>query len=200
MKDLNLEYPPGATPLNPNEVAGLKLSYISTQTELNAAEQDNILQGENWAFAQKRKNVLSEKFMRELHKKMFGHVWKWAGTYRTTDKSIGVEWFHIPTEMNKLIADVRYWITHETYSMDEIAARLHHKLVWIHPFPNGNGRWARAMSDVLLFSLGHERFSWGANMQAGTLSEHGESRAKYIRSLQLADAKQFKELLAFVRS
>lgn len=85
MTDFKLEYPPGATPLNPNEVAGLKLKYISTQKELNAAEQDNILQGENWAFAQKRKEFLTEKFMRELHKKMFGHVWAWAGSYRTSD-------------------------------------------------------------------------------------------------------------------
>lgn len=200
MKDIKFEYPPGATPLNPNEIAGLKLTYISTQKELNAAEQDNILQGETWAFAQKRKNVLTERFMRELHVKMFGHVWKWSGTYRTSDKSIGVQWFHIPTEINKLIADVRYWVTHETYPLDEIAARFHHRLVWIHPFPNGNGRWARAMSDVLLNSLGHERFSWGAKSKGGTLNEHGKARARYIRALQLADAKQYKELLEFVRS
>lgn len=200
MKDFKFEYPPGATPLNPNEIAGLQLSYISTQTELNAAEQDNILQGEKWAFAQKRKDFLSEKFMRDLHKRMFGHVWKWAGTYRTSDKSIGVEWFKIPTEMNKLIGDVRYWITHETYPVDEIAARLHHRLVWIHPFPNGNGRWARAMSDVLLFSLDHERFSWGAHMKSGSLGEHGNARARYIRALQMADTRNYTELLAFVRA
>lgn len=200
MNDFKFEYPEGATPLNPNEMAGLKLSYISTQKELNAAEQDNILQGEKWAFMQKRKNFLTEKFMRDLHKHMFGHVWKWAGVYRTSGKSIGVDWYHIPTEMNKLIEDVRYWITHETYPLDEIAARLHHRLVWIHPFPNGNGRWARTIADVLLFNLDQERFSWGAKMKAGTLSEHGEARKKYIRALRLADSKKYDELLAFVRS
>jgi Fic-DOC domain mobile mystery protein B len=200
MKDFTLEYPPGATPLNPNEIAGLKLSYISTQKELNAAEQDNIIQGETWAFSQKRKNALSEKFMRQLHKKLFGLVWSWAGTYRTSDKSIGVEWFHIPSEMNKLIADVRYWITNETYPMDELAARFHHRLVWIHPFPNGNGRWARTMTDVLLQSLDHPKFSWGAQSKAGSIGEKSQSRQKYIRSLQLADTKKFDELLKFVRS
>jgi Fic-DOC domain mobile mystery protein B len=200
MNDFKFEYPPGATPLNPNEIAGLRLSYISTQTELNAAEQDNILQGEKWAFAQKRKDFLSEKFLRDLHIRMFGHVWKWAGTYRTSDKSIGVEWYKIPTEINQLLSDVRYWITHETYPIDEIAARLHHRLVWIHPFPNGNGRWARTMSDVLLFSLGHQRFSWGAHMQAGTLGEHGGARALYIRALQMADTKNYQPLLEFVRA
>ncbi len=200
MTDFKLEYPPGATPLNPNEVAGLKLSYISTQRELNAAEQDNILKGEKWAFSKKRKDFLSEKFMRELHKKMFGYVWRWAGTYRTSDKSIGTSWFQIPTEMNKLINDVRYWITYQTYPIDEIAARFHHRLVWIHPFPNGNGRWARAMADVLLVNLAEPRFTWGAKSETGTLGEHSQTRANYIRALRLADTKKYTELLEFVRS
>lgn len=200
MTDFKLEYPPGATPLNPNEVAGLKLSYISTQRELNAAEQDNILKGEKWAFSKKRKDFLSERFMRELHKKMFGYVWRWAGTYRTSDKSIGTSWFQIPAEMNKLINDVRYWITYQTYPIDEIAARFHHRLVWIHPFPNGNGRWARAMADVLLVNLEEPRFSWGAKANTGTLGEHSHTRANYIRALQLADTKKYTELLEFVRS
>lgn len=195
-----IEYPPGATPLNPNEVSGLIPTYISTQSELNAVEQANILEGEKWAFSRKRKNVLTEKFLRDLHKKMFGLVWKWAGTYRTSNKSIGVEWFQIPMEINKLLADVQYWITHETYPMDEIAARFHHRLVWIHPFPNGNGRWARAMADVLLFSLGTERFSWGIHLKAETLDDHGEVRNHYIHALRLADAHNYKELLSFVRS
>ncbi|MGZ3749216.1 MAG: mobile mystery protein B, partial [Pseudobdellovibrionaceae bacterium] len=194
------KYPPGATPLNPNEIAGLKLSYISTQKELNAAEQDNILQGEKWAFSKKRKIFLTERFMRDLHKKMFGHVWAWAGTYRTSDKSIGVEWYKIPTEMNKLIGDVSYWLTHETYPIDEIAARFHHRLVYVHPFPNGNGRWARVMADVLLFNLGLQRFTWGAQKKAGSLDAHNDVRAKYIHSLQTADARNYSELLKFVRS
>jgi len=200
MSDFKFEFPVGATPLNPNELAGLKLSYISTQKELNAAEQDNILQGEIWAFSQKRKDFLSEKFMRDLHKRLFGEVWKWAGVYRTTDKSIGVEWFNIPTEMQKLIEDVRYWLTHETYSLDEAAVRFHHRLVWIHPFPNGNGRWARTMADVLLFNMNGVRFTWGAKLKEGTLDEHGGAREKYIHSLQMADAKKIAELLKFARS
>lgn len=200
MTDLFVKYPPGATPLNPNEIAGLKLSYISTQRELNAAEQDNILQGETWAFSGKRRNFLTEKFLRELHIKMFGQVWAWAGTYRTSDKSIGVQWFKVPEEMNKLIADVSYWITHETYPIDEIAARFHHRLVFIHPFANGNGRWARVMADVLLCNLDQPKFTWGALRKQGSLGEHSEIRKDYIYALQKADAKNFEPLLKFVRS
>lgn len=200
MTDFMLKYPPGATPLNPNEIAGLRLTYISTQNELSAAEQDNIIQGEKWAFAKKRKNFLSEKFLRDLHKKMFGHVWRWAGLYRTSDKSIGVTWHHIPAEINKLLADVRYWITYETYPIDEIAARFHHRLVWIHPFPNGNGRWARMMADVLLFNLDQKTFSWGAKSKTGSLGEKSVARQNYIRALQLADTRNYKKLFKFVRS
>lgn len=198
--DFKLEYPPGATPLNPNEIAGLRLSYISTQKELNAAEQDNILKGETWAFSRKRKDFLSEKFLRDLHKKMFGHVWSWAGTYRTSDKSLGVAWFKIPEEIQKLLEDVRYWVTHETFPIDEIAARFHHRLVWIHPFPNGNGRWARVMADILLFNLEQPRFTWGASLKKGSLGEPGEARVRYLHSLKTADTKHYEELLRFVRS
>lgn len=200
MKDFKMEYPPGATPLNPDEVAGLKLTYISTQRELNAAEQDNILQGQTWAFSKKRKNVLTEKFARELHGKMFGHVWKWAGTYRTSDKSIGVPWFKIPEEMLKTLADASYWVTYESYPLDEIGARFHHRLVWIHPFPNGNGRWARVATDLLMIGLGGERFTWGAAKHAASLDEHGETRKAYLHALKMADAKKFGELIAFIRS
>ncbi len=200
MSSMKFEYPVGATPLDPNEIAGLRLSYISTQSELNAAEQANILEGEKWAFSKKRKNFLTEKFMRDLHREMFGQVWKWAGQYRNTDKSIGVKWFDIPAEMNKLIADVGYWISQETYPLDEIGARFHHRLVVIHPFPNGNGRWARTLTDVLLFNLGHERFTWGARGSAESLDQHGSAREHYIHALKKADSRSFAELLRFVRS
>jgi Fic-DOC domain mobile mystery protein B len=171
MSKVKFEYPVGATPLDPNEIAGLRPTYISTQSELNAAEQANILEGE-----------------------------KWAGTYRSTDKSIGVKWFEIPAEMNKLIGDVSYWISQETYPMDEIATRFHHRLVLIHPFPNGNGRWARALTDVLLSNLGHDLFTWGSRQNQGPLDQHNKVRDQYIHALQMADARNFSELLKFVRS
>ncbi len=192
--------PKGATPLNPDEMAGLIPQSISNMHDLNAIEQDNILQGTQWAYSRKRKEVLTEKFLRDLHQKMFGLVWKWAGHYRTSNKTIGVNWFQVPGEILKLIENVRYWITNETYPTDEIAARFHHRLVSIHPFPNGNGRWARVMTDVLLFSLDKEPFTWGQKKKVESLDQAGSSREAYLDALQHADARDYKPLLKFARS
>jgi Fic-DOC domain mobile mystery protein B len=85
-------------------------------------------------------DILSEPFVRQVHKRMFGDAWKWAGHYRTTNKNIGVDRAYIIEEIAKLIADARYWVDENSFAADETAVRLHHKLAWIHPFPNGNGR------------------------------------------------------------
>lgn len=190
----------GATPVDPNEIAGMIPTYISTQGELNAAEQANIQEGEKWAFARKRKDLFTESFLRELHREMFGLVWKWAGTYRTTNKSIGVEWTRIPVEVKKLLDDTKYWVENQTYPWDELVVRFHHRLVWIHPFPNGNGRHARVMADLILFNFDQPLFTWGALAAQGGLDQHGLIRQQYIRALQLADSRDFKELMQFVRT
>ena len=197
---LNLNYPKGATPIDPDEMKGLKLDYITTQRELNAAEQNNLIKGTTWAFAIKRKNVLSEKFLRGLHKKLFGEVWAWAGVYRKSNKTIGVEWFKIPEEIKKLIDDTRYWIENETYPMEELAARFHHRLVWIHPFANGNGRFSRICTDVLMESLDQKHFSWGSENHEQDITDGGKLRERYIHALQMADGKAFKELVDFMKS
>lgn len=184
-----------ATPLSEEEKEGLLPSYITLRNELNEAEQENILEAEDWAFARKR-NVLDEKVLNTLHKRMFGNVWRWAGQYRWTGKNIGVDAYHIPQELRQLIDDCRYWIDNDTYELDEIAARFHHKLVWIHPYPNGNGRHARLATDMLLASLGRERFSWGST----NLVDVGETRARYIEALRAADNHDMMPLLEFVRS
>jgi Fic-DOC domain mobile mystery protein B len=148
------------------------------RSELNEAEQANILEAEDWAFARNR-DVLGEGFMNDLHKRMYGNVWRWAGQYRTSGKNIGVDAYRIPTELRQLLDDCRYWIGHDTYEPDEIAARLHHKLVWIRPYPNGNGRHARLAADLLLTSLGRARFSWGGDSLIGA----SELRARYVAAL-----------------
>lgn len=185
----------GATPLGSDELEGLIPSYVALRRELNAAEQLNILQAESWAFA-RRRNILDERFLTGLHKRMFGRVWRWAGKYRFSNKNIGVDAYRIQQELLQLLDDCRYWVDHETYGMDEIATRFHHRLVLIHPYPNGNGRHARLAADLLLFANGKERFSWGRK----SLQDAGETRDRYISSLQAADRHDIRPLLAFVRS
>lgn len=184
-----------ATPLTEEEREDLILSYITLRSELNEAEQANILEAEEWAFSRKR-DVLDESFLKNLHKRMFGRVWKWAGTFRQSEKNIGVDAYQIPVELRKLLEDCRYWIEHGTYEPDEIAARFHHRLVLVHPFPNGNGRHARTAADLLLVKLGRPRFTWGR----ANLVDAGETRDSYIAALQAADNHDNAPLLTFVRS
>jgi Fic-DOC domain mobile mystery protein B len=191
------DYPEGATPIDEDEKEGLLIPHISTREELNEWEQRNITDAYSWLDRTRRKDYLSEEFIRKLHEEMFGKVWAWAGDYRQTDKNIGVDWAQIPIHFRQLLDDVRYWIDHETYSPDEIATRFHHRLVLIHLFPNGNGRHARVMTDVLLEkALDQEPFSWGS----GNLIEEGDVRATYIQALRSADAHDYEPLLNLVRS
>ena len=184
-----------STPLTAEERDGLIPSYITLRGELNEAEQANILEAEGWALARKR-DVLSEKFLKNLHKRMFGRVWRWAGRHRRTEKNIGVGAYRISQEIGQLLDDFRYWITQGTFEPDEIAARFHHRLVWIHAYPNGNGRHARLATDLLLVALGRERFSWGSV----NLTDPGETRKRYVAALREADNHNFDPLLTFARS
>ena len=194
------DYPPGATPLDADELASLIPGHITTQGELNEWEQLNILQGEQWARRQ-RKGILTEVFLRQLHRQMFGETWKWAGEFRKSDKNIGIDWLRIGVELRKLLDDVRYQIEHDSFPADEIAGRFHHRLVAIHPYPNGNGRHARLMADLLIEHLGQPRFTWGQrSLNAGNLVDATETRQRYIAALQAADARDITPLLAFARS
>ncbi len=184
-----------STPLTAEERDGLIPSYITLRGELNEAEQANILEAEGWALARKR-DVLSEKFLKNLHKRMFGRVWRWAGKHRRTEKNIGVDTYRISQEIGQLLDDFRYWITQGTFEPDEIAARFHHRLVSIHAYPNGNGRHARLATDLLLVALGRERFSWGSV----NLTDLGETRKRYVTALREADNHNFDPLLTFARS
>ena len=162
---------------------------------MNEWEQLNILQGEAWADKQ-RKEILSEAFVRQLHKQMFGDTWRWAGQFRKSDKNIGVDWLKISVELRKLLGDVAAQIEHTSYPPDEVAARFHHRLVAIHPFPNGNGRHARLMADLLAERLGQSRFTWGSR----SLVDASATRQAYITALQAADARNYTPLLVFARS
>ena len=194
---MDLSYPDGATPLDPDEAEGLRLTHITNREQLNVFEAANIGEGMVWAWRSRRKDILDESFIRQLHKKMFGDVWKWAGEYRTSNKNIGVMREQIGIELRHLCDDISYWVEHGTYLSDEIAARFHHRLVAIHPFANGNGRHARLITDLLLEKvLDRPRFSWG-----GTgLEQPGDIRSDYITALRAADLNDYSPLIEFVRS
>lgn len=196
---LEFEHKPGQTPLDPDEVAGLRPKHIATQGDLDEWETDNILAALKWLNKKLKKEktpfVLDDQFCRELHKRMFNQTWTWAGKYRLSDKNIGCDYRQIGTKLRDLMEDVSYWLDHKTFPMVEIAVRFHHRLVLIHPFPNGNGRHARMMTDALLVERGFERFSWGA----ANLSTEGEVRRRYIQALRDADAGDLSALIDFVQ-
>lgn len=185
------------TPLAPGEREGLIPSYITLRRELNEAEQVNIDKGDRWAFNPRaRHDLLSEEFLCELHRRMYGEVWRWAGQMRTSARNIGVDPWRIALDLRLTLDDARYWIDHQSYPPDEIAVRFHHRLVAIHPFPNGNGRWSRLTADMLGLQLGQERFTWGR----GSISAASETRRAYVCALKAGDAGDLTLLLAFARS
>lgn len=185
-----------ATPLTPEEVRDLIPAHIAHRRDLNAAEQENIVRAQEWAMHRRRRDLLSEKFIRDLHRRMLGDVWRWAGRFRTSQRNIGIDYWLIATELRQLLDDAKAWIEYNTYPSDEIAVRFHHRLVLIHPFPNGNGRHARLMADLLVMQLGRERFSWGRD----SLREPGAARARYIEALHAADNHDIGPLLVFARA
>ena len=198
MSDLFQE-PDDATPLVPAERDGLKLTWITTRADLNAAEQDNIDAGAAWAFRSRRANILTFAFSIALHRQMFGQVWDWAGHYRTTERNIGIAPYRIGTETAQLFDDAAFWVANETYEPDELAVSLHHRLVFVHPFPNGNGRHARMMADLLIRRLGAPPFSWGSNRDDGVIHDIGELRKRYVSALRAADGNDYEPLIAFAR-
>jgi Fic-DOC domain mobile mystery protein B len=193
---IKLEYPEGATPLDPNEIGGLKYKHMTTQAELDELEQANIASGLRWLARMRRKDILTDDFAIELHRQLFGDVWNWAGTFRKTGKNIGVDPIRIGVQLHGLMDDAQYWAAHDTYSPIEAAVRLHHKLVFIHPFSNGNGRHARIMADVVLGKVyGADPIDWTAGSD---LQKMNERRSAYIAALKAADAHDFGPLLGFV--
>jgi Fic-DOC domain mobile mystery protein B len=187
--------PDGSTPLADEELYDLIPSHISTRAELNQAEHDNIQEALLWV-RKKARNPLDVPFLTKLHKRMFGQVWRWAGQFRRTDKNIGIPSYEIQVAMRQLVDDVQYQLDHQVYSPDDLAVRFHHRLVVIHPFPNGNGRHGRMATDMLLRYMGWPPFTWGS----ADLTSSSIIRSRYIEALQAADRGDYRPLMAFVRS
>jgi Fic-DOC domain mobile mystery protein B len=197
-----LAEPAGGTPLTDDERQGLRLP-VFTRDELNRAEAENITRAMSWLFFSRRRLqpelVTREAWLRRLHGRMYEQVWAWAAQYRTTDRNLGVPYWQVRVDMRNVEADVGEWLADGSatrYSNDECAIRFGYRLVVIHPFPNGNGRWSRLASDALIVALGGPRFTWGG----ASLAEPGVLRRDYIAALQAADAEgDFQPLLAFSR-
>ena len=184
-----------ATLLTDEERVELIPHWITLRAELNEAEQDNIVEALEWAFT-RRRNILDQRVLKELHRRMFGRVWRWAGSFRRTARNIGVDAYRIPADLGQLLDDCMFWVDNKSYEPDEIAVRFHHRLVQIHPFPNGNGRHARMATDLLLASMGRPRFSWGRT----NLVDASQTRQQYIEALRAADGHDYRPLQDFIRS
>ena len=195
---LNINYIEGQTPLSEDEQVGLKISSITTREELDEFEQLNIEKAIQWTFGKKLKaeQLFSEKFIKDLHKRMYGEVWKWAGTFRTSEKNIGIKSYLIGVELKQLLDDAIYWTQNKTYNSQEIAIRFKHRLVSIHCFANGNGRHSRLMADLIMEKLYNEKFfSWGST----NLVKATETRTAYIKAVKKADQQDLLPLIAFAK-
>lgn len=198
---LNLDYSPGQTPLDEEEREGLKIPSISTKGELDEFEQKNIEEAVLWTVGTKIKDdkLFSESFIKSLHKRMYGEVWKWAGKFRQSEKNIGIDSWRISTELRVLLEDAKFWIENKTYPEDEIAIRFKHRIVSIHCFPNGNGRHSRLMADLIAEKIFNRKtFTWGQSNSK--LLNETEARSNYLTALKKADNGDYTDLIAFARS
>jgi Fic-DOC domain mobile mystery protein B len=155
----------GQTPLDDEEKYDL-IPTVITRKDLDQFEEENILEARQWVMQKTvlmKHHVFTEKFILQLHKRMFGHVWKWAGKYRKSNKNIGIDCFQIQTELHKLLGDVAFWLENKTYNLTDLAIIFHHRLVKIHLFPNGNGRHSRLCADIIVNKYGGEKLTWGGN-------------------------------------
>ena len=182
----------GNTVLSNEERKGLKSQGIQTMGDLDAQEQLNINQAMLWLRSQNLKNLLSIEFSKRLHKRMFGSTWDWAGDFRKSDKNIGPSWFQIPNDLANLFEDTKVWIEHESYSPAEIVARFHHRLIWIHPFPNGNGRFTRLMTQLLCKKYDFSTPNFHPEL------DPKERRDTYLEALRAADERDYLKLISFL--
>jgi Fic-DOC domain mobile mystery protein B len=196
---LNIEYIDGQTPLNEEEKEGLRISSITTREELDEFEQLNIEKAIQWTFGKKIKTeqLFSEQFIKTLHKKMYGEVWKWAGEFRSSEKNIGIKSYLISIHLKQLLDDALYWKQYETYEPQELAIRFKHRLVSIHCFANGNGRHSRLIADLIMEKIYNGNFfTWGSvNLVHST-----DARSQYIQAVRKADELDIQHLILFAKS
>lgn len=193
MREIYFNDRDGQTVLYEKERSGLQLKHLTNIRELDEAEQLNINEGLIWLSQQKKADYLTEKFCKRLHKKLFGSVWNWAGKFRVSEKNIGIDYWKVAPELHKLFKDTEYWIEHQSYEWPELIARFHHRLVFIHPFPNGNGRFSRILTNYLCDRNQQHRPTWLSAL------DPAERRKVYIDALRKADLHKFDDIVEFMR-
>ncbi|MEB3799603.1 mobile mystery protein B [Flavobacterium columnare] len=196
---LTIDYINGQTPLSEEEMEGLKIPSVTTRKELDEFEQLNIEKAIEWTLRARLKpeQLFSEKFIKDLHKKMYGDVWKWAGNFRNSEKNIGIKSYMVTMALKQLLDDALFWYQNNTYPQDEMAIRFKHRLVSIHCFPNGNGRHSRLIADLIVTKLYNANyFTWGKS----NLVQANETRTNYIKALKEADNQNYKLLIEFAKS
>ena len=194
-----MEYVNGQTPLEEEEKEGLLVSTITTHGELNEFEQQNIEKAIEWTLGRKfnKEKIISENFVRELHGKMFGDVWNWAGKFRRTNKNLGCDLKRVSAELKKLNDDCRYWLGNKIYPEEEIAIRYKHRAVSIRCFSNGNGQHSRLMGDIIVNHIfGKKVFTWGG----ANLNKTGELRNNYLNAIRKADKGDLLPLIEFAKT
>jgi Fic-DOC domain mobile mystery protein B len=192
--------PSGATPLEQEDLECLIPDFVATRADLNQVEFENITKALPWAQRQARslgpERLLDYGFMLQLHRRMFGDVWTWAGKQRRRATNIGVEVHLITTQSQLLLDDAKLWHAQSVFEPDTLAVRIHSRLASVHPFPNGNGRCTRMMADLYLLSTGVEPFTWGG----ADLDIDGSGRALYIAALiRAVDTGDHSDLIRFAR-
>ena len=197
---IQYHYTEGQTPLDEEEKIHL-VPAILTREDLDRFERENILEARRWVMRKSvlasKRDIFTERFVLNLHKRMYGRVWKWAGQYRKSDKNIGIDYSLVRTELRKLLDDTAYWLEHNTCGVTELAVIFHHRLVKIHLFPNGNGRHARLFADVIVAKYGGEKLTWGSKAE---LAAPDSVRKRYVAALREADAGSYDSLISFAKS
>ncbi len=182
----------GQTPIN--DASGLIPTHINTQKELNEWESNNILTATKKYLSRKNNYVITIPWLKKVHYDMFNETWEWAGEFRKENLNIGVEFHKIIENIKQLTDNIQFWAKNpESPGILEQSIRIHYKLVYIHPFKNGNGRHARLVSDTFLFNNNHPLPVWPGKK----IVEATNIREEYISALVNADKGNYDSLLNF---
>ena len=180
----------GKTPLT--DFGGL-LVDVHTRDELNALEFLNVNKAHEKYLLRRpseKKAPFTYVWFLKVHCEMYGDVWAWAGAIRKSNKNIGIDKSQVRETLKSLEKDYHVWVGSKM-DPNEVAARLHHRLVLIHPFENGNGRWARLITNIYLRQKDLPLILWPEK----EFLEQGNVRKQYLDALRKADEHDLKPLI-----